>query len=260
MGVNKLRARLRAKEISYGLWVTLESPTVTEIAAALGIDWICVDMEHGHLGLREAAEHLRAVRGSETSVIVRLPEVTRDHVKRALDLGAHGVLLPLVRTRADVERGLGFGRYPPQGERGVGGERAVQWGLGFHEYLAQANTETLIIPIIETAEAAANIDSILAVPGLEAIFFGPSDLSTTSGYLGQWEGPGIAETILDIRGKAAQLGIGAGVMATSVEDGVRRRDQGFSLIAIGPDTGLLIRAINQALEQMRGHTVKHLWF
>lgn len=260
MVANKLRARLRGQETSYGLWVTLESPTVTEIAAALGVDWVCVDMEHGHLGFREAAEHLRAVRGSETSVIVRVPEVTRDYVKRALDVGAHGVLLPLVRTRADVERGLGFGRYPPEGERGVGGERAVQWGLGFHEYLAHANTETLIIPIIETVEAAANIASILAVPGLEAIFFGPSDLSTSSGYLGQWEGPGVAETILNIRAKAAQLGIGAGVMATSIADGVSRRDQGFRLIALGADTALLIRSINQALEQLRGHTVTHLWF
>ncbi len=260
MIVNKLRARLRGQETSYGLWVTLESPAITEIAAALGVDWVCVDMEHGHLGWREAAEHLRAVRGSETSVLVRVPEVTRDTVKRALDLGAQGVLLPLVRTGDDVERGLRYGRYPPRGERGVGGERAVTWGLGFQEYLAHANEETLIIPIIETVEAVENIDAILAVPGLEAIFFGPADLSASSGYLGQWEAPGVADQILNIRAQAAQLGLGAGVLATSVEDGVQRRDQGFGLIGLGSDTGLLIRSINQALEKLRGHTATHLWF
>ena len=260
MSVNKLRARLRRQATSYGVWVTLESPTVTEIAAALGIDWVCVDMEHGHLGFREAIEHVRAVRGSETSVLVRVPEVQRDYVKRALDIGAHGVILPLVRTGADAERGMQFGRYPPRGDRGVGGERAVQWGLGFQEYLDHANEETLIIPLIETVEAVENIDDILAVPGLEAIFFGPSDLSTRYGYLGQWEGPGVAGKILEVKAKAAQRGISAGVMATGLEDGVLRRDQGFGLIGLGSDAGLLIRSINQALEKLRGHTVTHLWF
>jgi 2-keto-3-deoxy-L-rhamnonate aldolase RhmA len=260
MAVNKLRARLRRQETSYGLWVTLESPTVTEIAAALGMDWVCVDMEHGHLGFREVMEHVRAVRGSETSVVVRVSEVTRDTVKRVLDIGAHGVILPLVRTREDAERGMQFGRYPPRGDRGVGGERAVHWGLGFQEYLDHANEETLIIPLIETVEAVENIDAILAVPGLDAIFLGPSDLSTRYGYLGQWEGPGVADKILEVKAKAAALGIGSGVMATSLEDGVLRRDQGFGLIGLGSDTGMLIRSINQALEKLRGQTVTRLWF
>jgi 2-keto-3-deoxy-L-rhamnonate aldolase RhmA len=260
MAANKLRARLRAGQTSYGLWVTLESPTVSEIAAALGVDWLCVDMEHGHQDFREAAEHLRAVRGSDTSVVVRVPEVTRDYVKRALDVGAHGVLLPLVKTAEDVARGLGFGRYPPAGERGVGGERAVQWGLGFNEYLASANEETLIIPIIERYEAVDNIDAILAVPGLEAIFFGPSDLSTSYGYLGQWEGPGVADKILMVREKAAARGIGAGLMAQSVENAVMRRDQGFALVALGADTSMLIRALTQGLEAVRGKPEPRLWF
>jgi len=249
---NPLRERLRRQETSYGLWVTLESPSITEIAVTLGLDWICIDMEHGHLGYREALEHLRAVRGSETTALVRVPEIDRSSIKRALDLGAHGVLLPLVRGPEDLLRAMSFGRYPPRGERGIGGERAVKWGLGFQEYLAIANEETLIIPIIETREAVEEIDSILEVPGLEAIFFGPADLSASYGYLGEWEGPGIAETILAIRAKAAGLGIGAGVLSRSIAEAVLRRDQGFRLVALGADTGLLIRAMTEALEMLRG--------
>jgi len=260
MAVNKLRARLHGTATSYGLWVTMESPILTEIAAALGLDWVCIDMEHGHLDFRDVMDHLRAVRGSETTVLVRVPDVQRSYVRRVLDMGAHGVFLPLVRSRADVERGTRFGRYPPHGERGVGGGRAVHWGLGFQEHLAHADEETLIIPIIETVEAVDNIDAILAVPELEAIFFGPSDLSTSYGYLGQWEGPGVADKILDMRAKAAQLGIAAGLMCTSLDNGVLRRDQGFNLIGLGSDTALLIRSINQALEKLRGHTEAHLWF
>jgi 2-keto-3-deoxy-L-rhamnonate aldolase RhmA len=260
MALNRLRDRLHRNDTSYGLWITMESPTLTEIAGTLGVDWVCVDMEHGHLDFREVMEHVRAVRGSETTVLVRVPEIQRDCIKRVLDIGAHGVLLPLVRTRADVERGMNYGRYPPQGERGVGGERAVKWGLGFREYLEHANDETLIIPLIETVESVDNIDTVLTVPGLEAIFFGPSDLSTGYGYLGEWEGPGVAEKILAIQRQAAAMGIGAGVMATTLDDGVRRRDQGFSMIGLGSDAGLLIRSINQAFERLRGHTVTHLWF
>jgi 2-keto-3-deoxy-L-rhamnonate aldolase RhmA len=160
------------------------------------------------------------------------------------------VLLPLVREPEDLLRGMRFGRYPPAGERGVGGERAVKWGLGFEEYLASANEETLIIPIIETREAAEEIDSILEVPGLEAIFFGPADLSASHGYLGEWEGPGIAERILEIREKATQRGIAAGVLSRSIPEAVLRRDQGFGMIALGADTGLLIRGVTEALAEL----------
>jgi 2-keto-3-deoxy-L-rhamnonate aldolase RhmA len=233
---------------------------VTEIAVTLGLDWVCVDMEHGHLGFREVLEHLRAVRGSDTAALVRVPEIEQSAIKRALDLGAHGVLLPLIRGRADVERGMAFGRYPPQGVRGIGGERAVRWGLGSAEYLAGANEETLIIPLIETREAAEEIDDILDVPGLEAIFFGPADLSASYGYRGEWEGPGIAELLLDIRAKAAERGLAAGVMGRSVEDAAQRAAQGFRLVGLGSDAGLLIRALTEALQRLRGEVTPRLWF
>jgi 2-keto-3-deoxy-L-rhamnonate aldolase RhmA len=237
--------------------VTLESPAITEIAATLGLAWICIDMEHGHLGYRELLEHLRAVRGSETAALVRVPEIDRSSIKRALDLGAHGVFLPLVRGAEDLKRGMRFGRYPPLGERGVGGERAVRWGLGLREYVADADEETLIIPIIETREAAESIDALLAVRGLEAIFFGPADLSATHGYLGEWEGPGIAERILAIRAEADRRGIVAGLVSRSIADAISRRDQGFTLIGLGPDTGLLIRAITEALEGLGQNANAH---
>jgi 2-keto-3-deoxy-L-rhamnonate aldolase RhmA len=110
MPKNRLRQRLRDKETTYGLWVTLESPSLTEIAITLGLDWVCIDMEHGHLGYKEVMEHLRAVRGTETSAIVRVPEITQSAIKRTLDIGAHGVIMPLIRSREDVERGMEFAR------------------------------------------------------------------------------------------------------------------------------------------------------
>jgi 2-keto-3-deoxy-L-rhamnonate aldolase RhmA len=242
------------------MWCTLGSANVAEIAVTMGLDWITVDLEHGHLDWAQVLEHARAVRGSETAVFVRVPEISQSAIKRALDLGVHGVILPLVRTRGDLELGMSYGRYPEAGVRGVGGERAVKWGLAFREYLAGADAQTLIIPMIETRGAAENISEILSVPGLELIFFGPADLSASYGHLGEWEGPGMAELILKIRAQAEQRGIGAGVIGLDAADFGRRRDQGFNLIGLGSDAGLIIRSVNAAFTALGAKPTPHVWF
>jgi 2-keto-3-deoxy-L-rhamnonate aldolase RhmA len=243
-----LKARLRAGEATRGLWVTLESPTITEIAVMLGLDWIVVDTEHGHLDYGEVMGHLRAARGTDTAVLVRVPDIHQDLVKRALDMGADGVLLPLVRSAADVERGFRFARYPPLGVRGVSGERAVGWGLNLREYVAAANQETMVVPIIETRDAVEDIEAILATPGLDAIFFGPADLSASYGYPGEWEGPGVAEQILRVRRLAADHDLAAGVLARSLAETRQRLEQGFRMVAVGSDTSLLIEGLRARLD------------
>jgi len=258
--IHRLREKLAAKQPVFGLWVTLESPGITEIATTMGLDWITVDMEHGHLDWREVMEHVRAVRGSETAVFVRVPELQQSYIKRALDIGAHGVLLPLIRTRAELELGMRYGRYPTGGGRGIGGERAVKWGMAFQEYLQVADSQTLIIPLIETRDAAENFDELLAMPGLELIFFGPADLSAGYGHLGEWEGPGMAELILDMRARAAQRGIGSGIMSLDPGDAAKRRDEGFNLIGLGSDAGMMIRSINTAFTALGAKPPPHIWF
>jgi 2-keto-3-deoxy-L-rhamnonate aldolase RhmA len=257
---NRLRQRLRDHQTAYGLWVTVESPTITEIAVALALDWVCIDMEHGHLDYRDVMDHLRAVRGSTTNVIVRVPELQMSAVKRVLDMGAHGVILPYARSRDEVATAMSYGRYPPAGIRGIGGERAFKWGLGFQEYLSYADEETLLIPLIETREAVAEIDEILSIPGLEAIFFGPADLSASYGHLGSWDEHGIAEVVAEVKGKAAAKGIGSGILARGIADAVSRRDQGFQMVALGADMTLLVRAIRETLEQLGRDTTPQLWF
>ncbi len=245
---NPLRRKFEAKETAYGLWVTLESATVSEIAAEMGLDWICIDMEHGSLDYRDVVHHARAMRGSDTAVLVRVPAIAEDKIKRALDLGVDGVILPLVRSAAELREALSYARYPMTGVRAIGGERALRWGLKMDEYLDSANQEILVIPNIETAEASADIDNILAVPGLEAIFFGPYDLSASFGHFKQWGGPGVAENILRMRKLAADRGISAGLVATSADDLKKRQSQGFQMIALGTDTTMMIRSIKGLLD------------
>jgi 2-dehydro-3-deoxyglucarate aldolase/4-hydroxy-2-oxoheptanedioate aldolase len=244
---NELKQKLGRGEATAGLWVTLESASITEISTTLGFDWVVIDTEHGHLDFREVLDHVRMTRRTATTPIVRIPEIAQGTIKRVLDLGALGIVVPQVCSAAEVERAVRFAKYPPRGVRGVGGERATAWGLGLRERTAAGDMETMVIPLIETVAAGEAIDEILAVPGVDALFFGPADYSASSGYLGEWEGPGVAERLLGFLARARARGVACGIMATSVENAVERRRQGFQMVGLGSDTGLLIRSATAAI-------------
>lgn len=255
-----LRKKFQSGETAYGLWVTLESPAITEVAAKLGLDWICIDLEHGPLDYRNVRNHLLAARGSGLSVLVRPPTHELEPTKRVLDLGADGIILPMVET-ADQVLAVGENMlYPPQGRRGIGGERNVCWGLEMDEYVSGANDAVMLIPMIETRQAAENIDEILAVPGLEAIFLGPGDMSASYGFVGQWEGPGVAELNLNLKRSAAAKGILTGVVGRNVGDVLERRNQGFGMVSIGSDIGLMVRGLQANITALEKDSVPHRWF
>ena len=257
---NQLRKRFREKGATYGLWITVESPCVTEAALALGLDWVCIDMEHGHQDFREVMDHLRILRGTDTTPLVRVPNLEMSSIKRALDMGAHGVIVPYAQSAEEVRAATRYGKYPPSGVRGVAGDRCVKWGLGFQDYLLRANEETLVIPLIETRGAVEEIDAILETPGLEVIFFGPADLSASYGYLGEWDSVGgVGERILEIRAKAEEKQIATGIMSRSIQDSVLRREQGFRMVGLGADMGLLIRAIRENLTALQREEALKLW-
>jgi 2-keto-3-deoxy-L-rhamnonate aldolase RhmA len=249
--INHLKRKLARGETTLGLWVNLESPAVTEIAVTLGLDWVVIDTEHGCLDYREVADHIRATRNTTTTPLVRIPEIGAGVIKRVLDLGAHGIIVPQVTSAEEVALAIGLAKYPPVGTRGVGGDRATLWGMGFASQTGIANRETMVIPLIETVAAGDAIESIVELPGVDAIQLGPADYSASAGFLGQWEGPGVAEKLLAFNDAARARGLGCGILATSVEDAIKRREQGFQLIGLGADTGLLIRSIRGALDALR---------
>lgn len=250
--MNHLKQKLALGQTTLGLWVTLESASISELASELGYDWVVIDTEHGQLGFKDVLEHIRAVRNTSTTPLVRIPEIGQGVIKRMLDLGAQGLIIPQVTSAAEVEQAVRFAKYPPRGIRGVGGERATRWGMALREATHAADHETLIIPMLETVEAVAALDEILDVPGVDAVYFGPADFSASSGYLGEWEGPGVAERLLALKDAVRARGLGCGVMAVDVSNAVMRRDQGFRMIGLGSDTGLLIRASLEAMKAVDG--------
>ena len=256
----EIRAKFAKKETAFGLWVTSEASAVTEVAGMLGLDWICIDMEHGYLDYRAIQGHLTAARGTDLTVLVRPPSQELEPIKRALDVGAHGIILPLVDTADEVRAAYDHFYYPPIGRRGIGGERSVKWGLDLQSYVKSANDELLFIPMIETQRAYENLDEILAVDKIETIFLGPGDMSASRGAVGEWEGPGVAEINLDIVRRAAEKGISAGIVARDTPEAVTRAEQGFGMVSLGSDIGLMIRQIKSMAAALGRETVGHRWF
>lgn len=241
------RQKLSRDEPVYGLWVTLESASITEMAVALGLDWVVIDIEHGHLDWKDVLEHVRATVRSETVILARIVGLDQGVIKRVLDIGADGVVIPWVETADQIRTALACARYPMEGVRGIGGERATCWGQCLPQHVAEANENVLVIPIIESVQGARNLSQMLQVPGVEMFFFGPSDYSSTAGFAGQWEGPGVAEQILAMKDRIRAAGRHCGVIATGDVNLSERIEQGFRMLAIGLDGGLLIRSLKVSL-------------
>lgn len=245
--IRKLRATLADGRAAYGLWVTLESASVTEMAVGLGLDWVVIDAEHGALDWRDIVEHLRATARGETVALVRVSDLDRGLIKRALDLGADGVVIPWVETADQLRRAVAYARYPPEGGRGIGAERATGWGECMPEHAAEANDHVLVVPMIETVAAAAEVPRMCEVEGTEVFFFGPADFSASAGHRGQWEGPGVAATILGLKDAIRRAGRHCGVVAAGPANLVERSDQGFRMLGLGLDGGLLLRSLHESL-------------
>lgn len=248
--IDKLRQKLASDQAVYGLWVTLESASITEMAVAMGLDWVVVDAEHGHLDWREIIDHVRATVRSDTVVMVRISELNGGLIKRALDIGADGVVIPWVETAEQVREAVAFAQYPPHGKRGIGAERSTCWGRCFVPGVKEANDHVLVVPIIESVRGGKNVEQICRVPGVEVVLLGPADYSSTAGYPGQWEGPGVAEELLAVKDAVRRSGKHCGVMATSNADAAQRFSQGFRVLCLGIDGGLLLRSLSDAVESI----------
>lgn len=246
--LSRFRAKLANNEPVFGLWVTLESASISEMAVALGMDWVVIDAEHGHLDWKDINEHIRACLRSDTVLLVRIAERSTALTKRALDIGADGVVVPWIETVEQVEAALSDCHYPPEGRRGIGGERATAWGQCLVEHAAEANEHVLVVPLIESVAAIPNVPAMCELDGIDVLFFGPADFSAAAGYRGQWEGPGVADQILQLKDAINAAGKHCGLLTTSIENIGERLDQGFRMLGLGSDSGLLLRSIHQALQ------------
>ncbi len=168
-----LKERLKAGAVAYGAWLSIADPVVAEIMAGAGLDYVMIDTEHAPWSLERLQTALMAFRGVETVPIVRVPWNDQVHVKQALDVGAEGILAPMVRTTAEASALVAACRYPPDGIRGFGPRRASDYGRDIEGYMALANRSTIVIPQIEDVRTVDEIEAILDLPGVDALCIGP---------------------------------------------------------------------------------------
>jgi 2-keto-3-deoxy-L-rhamnonate aldolase RhmA len=247
MSEGSFAARLRRRELLLGTIVTLPAPAVAEVLSAGGLDWLFVDTEHAPLDALAAQSLLQAAR---VPCIVRVPDGHEATLKKALDTGATGVVVPLVNTAQAAKAIVSFCKYPPRGVRGVGLVRAQGYGFDFQRYFAGANDETVVVVQCEHIAAVEAIDAIVAVDGVDAVFVGPYDLSGSMGRLGEVEHPDVLAAIARVAEACRKGGKALGIYVGSAAKAKAFIAQGYTLVAVGMDTihlGEAARAIAGAL-------------
>jgi 2-keto-3-deoxy-L-rhamnonate aldolase RhmA len=245
-----LRKRLKTGDLVLGTILSLNSPDVAEILSGIGFDWIFIDAEHSTLDPGNLKTLFQAV-GESTPCVVRIPLLDEIVVKKTLDAGAAGLLVPQVRNAGQVEQLVAWGRYYPEGARGLGFGRAQGYGLKVGEYLETANENILLSVQAERAEAVKNIESIVQVDGLDAVLVGPYDLSASMGLPGQIDHPDVQAAIQHVADVCKKANMPIGIFGMNA-DAVRPYiEQGFRFIVAGVDTVMLGNAASELLKQLR---------
>lgn len=253
--MNNLRETLLADKPVVGTWLNTGSPIVAELMAAAGFDFICVDVEHSAVDLPQTQQLFQAIRSgnSECAAIVRLHGVDYALVKRYLDAGARGVIAPLVRTKEEAELLVEATKYPPEGLRGVGFCRANDYGMRLADECKKANEEILLAVQIEHIEAVDNINEILSVDGIDAVFIGPYDLSASMGLTGQFDHPDYIQARDRILEACRHHNIvpGLHVVSPDPQQVIDRQAEGYRFIAYSLDITMLTTACQDGLREIR---------
>ena len=187
--MNNFNARLKRRELLLGTMLTLPSPETAEMISKCGFDWLFLDGEHGPASILEWQRVMQAVAG-RSACVLRVPGGNEENINKALDIGANGIIVPMVNSAEQARAAVAWSRYPPTGKRGIGLARAHGYGLDFADYMARANDDVAVILQVEHIDAVNNIDAIADVEGVDAIFVGPYDLSASMGKTGQLDDAG----------------------------------------------------------------------
>jgi 4-hydroxy-2-oxoheptanedioate aldolase len=248
--IEPLKLRWQRDEVTLGAWCMIPTSLTAEILAKGGFDWVLVDMQHGCMDYQTAVEMIRAIDLAGITPIVRVPWNEPGIVGRMLDAGAMGIVAPMIQSVEEARRLVESCRYPPAGRRSLGPVRVgARDGLG---YVASANDRVAVIPMIETVEALAAVEDIAAVPGVDALFVGPFDLSFSLGLPpGDNDGkPAFDDAIARVNAAARDRSIATAVLSTAALAPLRAA-QGFRMISVLTDSGALAAAAQASLSSAR---------
>jgi 4-hydroxy-2-oxoheptanedioate aldolase len=248
--VPDFRARLKSGEFMIGTWLTLLDPTIPEILAGSGFDLLIADGEHGPVATSDLVQMVIATRAAQVPVLYRVAANEPVRIMHALDAGASGVVIPQIRTVADVERAVAWCRYPPVGLRGIAPRRVSGYGRNTAGYMERANGSVTCCIQIETNEALAALDQLLEVPGVDTVLMGPNDLAASLGHTGQITHPDVEDAIAHIVERAKAHGIPAGAWTQSTAVARKRREQGYQWATVNADYSFLVKGADTAVREV----------
>ncbi|MBO3461444.1 aldolase/citrate lyase family protein [Aetokthonos hydrillicola Thurmond2011] len=248
MAIN-FKQRLNQKETLIGSVITLPCTETAEALSQLGFDWFWIDMEHSPLSLEKVQLIMQAT-GGRCANLIRVPWNDSVWIKRVLDTGCDGIILPQIKTPQEVKYALEACLYPPQGSRSLGVARAQNYGMSLPEYFKTANENIVIVLQIEHIDAVKNLESIIDVPGFDAIVIGPFDLSGSMGLTGQVNHPDVVKVIASVKETCLNKGIPVGIFTTDSQGAISAKEAGYSLIAVGVDSMYLWKLAKQTLEEI----------
>lgn len=249
---NPFKRKLKNKELQLGLWVNAVSPIMAEITATAGYDWLLFDGEHGPNTTADLLYQLMAIQPYKSHGIVRPLEGTRANIKQVLDLGAQTLLIPMVESAEQAEEIYKSMCYAPKGYRGVGASvaRSGRWNR-LPDYMEYCENELCLLVQVESRKGIENLDEIASVEGVDGVFFGPADLSTDMGYLGDASVPEVMEVMERSVKRVCELGKAAGTLAVNVDVAKKFIEWGATFVAVGSDVLLYNEAVDNRLAQFR---------
>ena len=253
MKTNPVRAKLKSGEPSIGTWLALPDPVYAGLMSTTGFDWLTVELEHSPATMETAAQCFSIIAASGCVPLCRVPWNSVENIKRVLDTGAWGVVVPMVNSAAGAAAVVKAARYRPLGERSVGGQlHAARFATDAATYYAKANDEILVVVMAEHVDAIENIDAILSVPGIDAVFVGPNDLHASMGLAPAFDSdnPQFNVAIKKVFASARSHGVAAGIHVADAAQARRRRDEGWKMIAVASEVGFMLSKAAEMVQSL----------
>ena len=253
---NKVKEKLNRGEPVLGTFFEIGSSTAVEGLGIAGLDFLVIDTEHGPFDVESTLEFIRAAELKDLTPFVRVKDQSRSSILKMLDIGAKGLIIPFIKTVADVKKIVEYGKYFPVGERGVYFARPVSYGYeetadDLNNYFKVCNSETMLIPQCETKGCLENIEEIAALDGIDGIFVGPYDLSVGMGKPVQFDGPEFTAAIDRILAACNDAGKPAFIYCGNAEAAKKYIDKGFKGVGIGTDISVYIDAYKSIIKDIR---------
>lgn len=248
-----LKQKLKNNELTIGSWIMMGNPMSVEIMALAGFEWLVIDIEHTSIDLQTAENLIRSIQANGIKALVRVSKNEEVVIKRILDMGADGIIVPMVCSKEDAIQAVEYAKYPPIGKRGVGLYRASSYGTKFEEYKKWVNEELVIIAQIEHIDAVNNIDDILSVEGIDGTIIGPYDLSGSMGHPGEFERDDVKEAISKVLERCKQANIPSGfhVVDTNPAKLQEKIAQGCTFLAYGIDYFFMRDAAMNGMKKLK---------